>query len=240
MYFGSNMTTVDIILPAYNPLPGWEDMVVNRFLSLENQLPELQFKLIVVNDGSSKINQTESVEKLNTNIISLQWISYAVNKGKGYALRKGVDASTSDYIIYTDIDWPYKEASMIGLINNLLSSADAVVGIRDDSYYDQLPPSRRRLSKLLKKFNAGFLRLKVDDTQAGLKGFRKNVKETFLATTIDRYLFDLEFIYLLSRESHFIVKGYPIVLRPGISFSKMKSRILLHEAGNFLKIWLGV
>jgi hypothetical protein len=78
----------------------------------------------------------------------------------------------------------------------------------------------------------------VDDTQAGLKGFTKKVKPVFLATTINRYLFDLEFIYLLSsKKNNFKIEGIPITLRPGITFSHMNKKILLQEARNFLKIW---
>lgn len=238
MYFGGLMTTLDIILPAYNPLPGWEELVIKRFISLENQLPGVKIQLIIVNDGSSKINEDVSVEKIKKAVQDFQWISYTHNKGKGYALRKGVEKSISEFIVYTDIDWPYTEASMVGLIDVLINKSDAIIGVRDEAYYGQLPPARRRISRLLKKINAKFLRLKVDDTQAGLKGFRKNVKDIFLSTTINRYLFDLEFVYLLSGKKDFIVLGYPIALRPGITFSKMNRKILFQEARNFLKIWL--
>ena len=232
------MATLDIILPAYNPLPGWEEIVIKRFTSLAKQLPGIQLQLIIVNDGSSKINENVSIEKIKKDIQGFQWLTYTQNKGKGYALRKGVEKSISEFIVYTDIDWPYTEESMLGLINELMKESDAVIGIRDEAYYGQLPLARRRISRLLKKINAKLLRLKVADTQAGLKGFRKNVKNIFLSTTINRYLFDLEFVYLLSGKKELKVTGYPIALRPGITFSKMNRKILFQEARNFLKIWL--
>src|SRR5688500_9451908 len=113
------MATLDIILPAFNPMPGWEEIVVNRFLSLAAQFPTIQCHLIIVNDGSTTINEVQSVEKIKREISNFQWISYSDNKGKGYALRNGVKASTSDLILYTDIDWPYTEESMVELIKNL-------------------------------------------------------------------------------------------------------------------------
>lgn len=238
MYFGGHMTTLDIILPAYNPLPGWEEVVIDRFLSLENQLKDFQLKLIIVNDGSSKIDESVSVVKLKSSIPGLQWISIAVNKGKGYALRKGVQAAESSLIIYTDIDWPYTEQCMVGLIRELALSADAVIGTRDEDYSKHLPPARKRIFRFLKKINAGLLRLKVTDTQAGLKGFKNHLKDTFLSTTINRYLFDLEFIHLLSKNNQVAIKGYSVTLRPDISFSKMNRKILLQEGMNFLKVWL--
>jgi len=238
MYFGGLMATLDIILPIYNPLPGWEEIVIERFLSLENQLAEHQCQLIVVNDGSSKMDEAASVEKLKKNIPDLQWISNGINRGKGYAVRRGVQASNADYIIYTDIDWPYTEQSMLGLFRQLINKADAVIGVREESYYMNLPSARRRIFRFLKKMNARFFKLRVSDTQAGLKGFRKNVKNIFLSTTINRYLFDLEFIHLLSKKNDLVIKPYPVTLRSGITFSKMNRKILLQEGMNFIKVWL--
>ena len=232
------MTSLDIILPAYNPLPGWEDIVIGRFQSLVKALPDFKIRLFIVNDGSQRLDENHSAGVIQEVIPDLQWISYKENRGKGYALRQGVKNSTSDFVVYTDIDWPYTEESMIGVIQTLTGSADAVIGKRDENYYTHLPRARRRISRLLRNFNAKLLRLKVDDTQAGLKGFRKNIKDIFLSTTIDRYLFDLEFIYLISAKKEIKVVGYPIALRPGITFSKMNRKILFQEARNFLKIWM--
>ena len=232
------MNRLDIILPAYNPLPGWEENVIKRFQSLKKAMPEHRFGLYIVNDGSQLIDEEASQKMIKSSLPDLKWISYSKNRGKGYALRQGVMQSEADFILYTDIDWPYKEESMVGLIKKLTNEADAVIGTRDEAYYGHLPPARRRISRLLRKINATLLRLKVDDTQAGLKGFRKNLKEYFLATTIDRYLFDLEFIYLISKNKDLTIVGCPISLRPGISFSKMNQSILMEEAVNFLKIWV--
>ncbi|HSF90383.1 MAG TPA: glycosyltransferase [Saprospiraceae bacterium] len=232
------MTSLDIILPAYNPLPGWEDIVIGRFQSLVKALPDVKIRLFIVNDGSQRLDENHAAGLIQEVIPDLQWISYKENRGKGYALRQGVKKSTADFVVYTDIDWPYTEESMVGVIRTLTGSADAVIGKRDENYYTHLPPARRRISRLLRSFNAKLLRLKVDDTQAGLKGFRKNVKDIFLSTTIDRYLFDLEFIYLISAKKEIKVIGYPIALRPGITFSKMNRKILFQEARNFLKIWV--
>lgn len=231
------MVTVDIILPAFNPLPGWEKVVINRFLSLENQLPGFQLKLIIINDGSSKINEPDSIEQLKKNILNFQWIGYSANKGKGYALRKGVSASDSSLLVYTDIDWPYDQESMVGIIRALEKDADVVVAVRNDAYYGHLPLTRKIISRLLKKINERFLKLKVNDTQAGLKGFKKNMKEVFLRTKINRYLFDLEFIYLLSQYPNLKVKSYPATLRQDITFSDMNRKILVQESWNFLKLW---
>ena len=155
------MTSLDIILPAYNPLPGWEDIVIGRFQSLVKALPDVKIRLFIVNDGSQRLDENHSAGVIQEVIPDLQWISYKENRGKGYALRQGVKNSTADFVVYTDIDWPYTEDSMIGVIQTLTGSADAVIGKRDENYYTHLPRARRRISRLLRSFNAKLLRLKA-------------------------------------------------------------------------------
>ena len=230
------MPAVDILLPAYNPLPGWEETVIHRFRSLQHALPEFSFQLVLVNDGSIVSNWKSGLDKLMENLPATVVISYEQNQGKGHALREGVKQSSANYIIYTDIDWPYTEESMVSLIHRLQFGAEVAVGVRDKNYDDQLPPMRKKISAWLKRFNAKLLHLKVEDTQAGLKGFRKSVKEIFLSTRIKRYLFDLEFIYLLSKKKINII-SVPVELRPGIRFSKMNRKVLFTEGWNFIRIW---
>ena len=237
MYFAARMNTVDIILPVYNPLTGWEDTVIHRFQSIEKRFPDLRFHLHIINDGSSKLDELRSVEQLKSNLPNFNWISYSVNQGKGYALRQGVASSTADAIVYTDIDWPYTESSMVEMIHLLEQGAMVVIGVRDKGYYAHLPTMRKVISRWLRMFNGYLLRLKVDDTQAGLKAFRSEIKPVFMTTTINRYLFDLEFIYLLAKRK-IKVESLPITLREGITFSKMNRKILLQEAFNFLHIWV--
>ena len=81
-----------------------------------------------------------------------------------------------------------------------------------------------------------FLRIPTDDTQCGLKGFNAKGKEVFLQTSIDRYLFDLEFVFLSARKK-LTLKKVVVELRPGIELSYMRWGVLMQEFGNFLKIF---
>ena len=75
---------------------------------------------------------------------------------------------------------------------------NVVIGVKDQSYYDHVPPLRRSISRVFRFFVRSLLRIPTDDTQCGLKGFDQVGKAVFLKTTIDRYLFDLEFVFLAS------------------------------------------
>jgi len=168
---------------------------------------------------------------------NFEWVSYAQNRGKGYALRQGVEKTTSDIILYTDIDLPYNMNSMLDCLRQIIDGkADLCVAVRNESYYQRLPRRRRYLSKTLRSLNRTLLGLKTSDTQGGLKVFNQKAKRHFLATTIDRYLFDLEFVYLCSRDKDVVVLPVDSDMRDTIEISKMPLSVLWKEGLNFLKL----
>lgn len=195
---------------------------------------------IIVNDGSVNQDIQEQVKILLAKNIPINFISNSQNKGKGFALRAGVNESKANYIIYTDIDFPFTNQSMQGLMNELLTNKfDVVVGIRSDNYYQKkMSRFRKILSKSFRLFIRKFLNMKISDTQCGLKGFNLKGKEKFLQTTINRYLFDFEFIYSVSNDHQLNMASYEVRLKDGVIFRKMPIKVLLQEAFNLLKILL--
>jgi len=227
---------LSIIVPCYNPDPGWEEVLVEKFIELKNELKLPEIKLTIVNDGSLTGITDNIINHLKINIPNLQWISYSNNHGKGYALREGVKASEGDYFIYTDIDFPYTINSMAAIYNNLLADADVVVGIREREYYDKVPARRIIISKFVKKLIKYLLSTDVTDTQCGLKGFNQKGRVIFLETTIDRFLFDMQFVKFVSRDKSLVIKPQVVYCRPGIVFSHMNYKVLLRESWNFIRL----
>jgi glycosyltransferase involved in cell wall biosynthesis len=228
-------THLTILLPCYNPLPGWIENVIAKFNNIKTQIPGT--KLVIINDGSENLTPPKNFIPFNS-MSDVLLLSYPANRGKGYALREGIKAAESDFIIYTDIDFPYTYDSFLKLYSTLLKeNSDVAIGIRGEEYYRHLPKARVRISKLLKWFIKTFLRIPIADTQCGLKGMNQKGKQIFLRTTIDRYLFDLEFVFLAARNK-LKIQPVEVELRPEIQLSKMNWKILLQEFGNFLKIFV--
>ncbi len=231
------MARIDIILPCYNPPPLWSRKVADTFLEIEQQNPQHEWGLIVVNDGSVVNFGPADIQLLQQTIRNGKVIDGAVNMGKGFVLREGVRRSESAFCIYTDIDFPYTPDSFQAILLALEQGADVAAGSRDASYYSSIPALRVAVSRLLRGLIRLCLRLKMADTQCGLKGFSRRGREIFLQTTIHRYLFDLEFIYLASRKKDIRLKAVPVVLREGIHFRRLSLKILLREGLNFLRIF---
>jgi len=227
--------TIDIILPCYNPSDKWHFELL-KFYELAKTKYHLQF--IVVDDGSKTGNLTSSVETLKQKNIPVQFVSYKTNKGKGHALRTGVQQSSADYIMYTDIDLPFTQQSMEAVLNELLTdSYDVVAGYREENYYEnKMSGFRKLLSKSFRGFLKNILRLPLSDTQAGLKAFNKKGRTIFLSTQINRYLFDFEFIYTCSKHTSVRVGTISVQLKENVVFSKMPFRTLVREVFNLFRV----
>lgn len=226
---------IDIVLPCYNPNKNWKEELFNFYNFIKDKY---SVNFIVVNDGSTENETIQRLHEPYKNLPEIKIISYAINKGKGFALRKGMEYTKSDHIIYTDIDFPFTHQSMLNLINVLVTGKqDIVVGFRNDSYYEKkMSLFRKLLSKTFRFFVKEILKMPVTDTQCGLKGFNKKGKEKFLTTTINRYLFDFEFIYAACKDIKITIQPVEVQLKENVIFSKMKLKILFQELLNLFRV----
>jgi len=192
----------------------------------------------LVNDGSFQNIKEADILFLKKNIENFSYLQHADNKGKGYTLRQGVQQANAAYILLTDIDFPYTTASMLKVWKSLLTEPDLVLGYRNQQYYTKVPFGRKVISKILRWFLDHVLKLPTNDSQCGLKGFNQQGKSIFLQTTINRFLFDLEFLMLASQEKKLNIQTVNVELKEGIVFSKMNPKVLLQEGLNFIKIYL--
>ena len=191
----------------------------------------------MVNDGSS-MDLEAGKEAIINEFPDSKWISYTENQGKGYALRKGVESCEADIIMYTDYDFPYTYGSMVSLVEKLIdTNADAVLGVRDQSYYEHISGRRKWISQNLKKVNRLLFKLPTDDTQCGLKAFTSKAKDTFLKTDTNRYLIDVEFLKKLVKNNS-TIEIQNVKLRDNVELSKISNLRLIKEFFNYVKIML--
>lgn len=227
--------TIDIVLPCYNPQLNWYTELLDFDVHAKNQYA---LNYILVSDGSNNAELEKALPFLNAVGIQYKVISYSQNMGKGYALRQGVAATGSDCIVYTDVDFPFTNESVLKVIEALLTGkTDVVAGNRDAMYYrNKMSFFRKLLSKSFRFLLRNALRMKVTDTQCGLKAFNSKGKEEFLKTKINRYLFDFEFIYRCGKNPSIRIFPLPVELKPNVTFRKMKLKILLQETLNLFKV----
>ena len=228
--------TLSLILPCYNPPQGWDRNIYSSYTALGNEI-NATAELIVVLDGTSQSVTEDNLAYLRQMIPAIKLVNYSENRGKGYAIRQGAAIASGDIIIYTDIDFPYTLQSICNVYNALdAGGCDVVIGVKDDEYYRHVPELRKIISRCLRFMTGAFLSLPITDTQCGLKGFRKQVTPLFLKTTIDRYLFDIEFIRNCFKAKKFSIKALPVTLNEKVQFRKMNYSVLLPEMINFARL----
>lgn len=226
---------IDIILPCYNPGKNWHVELLD-FNKVASKIYNIHY--IIVNDGSTNGFLKESIDLLKEAGVAHKLVSYEVNMGKGFALRKGVLSSTRDTVIYTDIDFPFTNQSTLRMIDMLMTNQyDVLAGNRSEAYYQKkMSFFRIYLSKTFRLFLRKMVKLRITDTQCGLKGFTLRGKEEFLKTRINRYLFDFEFIYNCHRNTEIKLAAVEVELKNNVVFSKMKPKIVLQETINLLNV----
>ena len=225
---------LNIIIPLYNPHAGWENHFIDSISELKKELKETELTVILVNDGSTI--QINNIEGIVNRLKDLKYYSYPVNKGKGYAIRYGINISDADFYIYTDIDFPFGYQIISQTYQILKSSkTNIVIGTREISYFRMLPLKRRIYSVLLKELNYLITGFKIKDTQAGLKGLDNKARKVLAGTKINTFLFELEFLKN-SLKQGLTYKFINVRCRPRIKFTNFRFRILLKETISLLKL----
>ncbi len=224
---------LDIVVPCFNPQSGWDKILVEQFLSLQQALPSTKLRCILVNDGSTKGVDAVHIAVLKESIEFFKYISYDKNRGKGYAIRAGIKEASSQIVAFTDIDFPYKISCFKEMIVRIEQGADLAIGYRTNSYYKKISTSRKLLSIGLRSIMKFFLQIPVTDTQSGLKVFNQNATKVVLDCKIDRYLFDMELVKLVARR-RLHIDTVKLELRPGVILEPMSLRIVFTEFKNLL------
>ncbi|MEK7164159.1 MAG: dolichyl-phosphate beta-glucosyltransferase [Patescibacteria group bacterium] len=193
---------LSVIIPVYNEAKRFGPHLKSILKYLNKNYPS--FELIVVDDGSNdmtaEIIRREKIVKL---------ISYTPNRGKGYAIRTGVAVAKGKLILFMDADLstPLTE---IPKIIKVLGNNDIVIGSRGsgDNVKKNAPLFRRLASFVfdqIKFFMVGLRRFK--DTQCGFKIFKGDIaQKLFSQAKIDRFMFDVEILYLAEKSGLKIVE----------------------------------
>ncbi len=196
---------LSVIIPAYNEdrrLPGTLASVY-RYLHQS----EISFEIIVVDDGSYD-NTAAFVEDFARQYPGVRLISYAANRGKGFAVRTGMLAALGDYLLMNDADG----SSPIEEVQRLLSCAhegyEVVFGSRakaDDSAVVKSLLHRKFIGNSFNFIVQTLILPGIKDTQCGFKLFSRAAgHDIFSVAKQNGYAFDVEALYIAR------IRGYKI------------------------------
>jgi len=183
---------LSIIIPCYNESKDIANNVDKVKVYLNEK--KIDNELILVNDGS-KDNTKEVIETI-PGIIPL---SYDVNKGKGGAVKYGIEHATGDFILFMDADLS-TDITAIEEVVKLADSNDIIIGSRHckNSVIKKKQPALRVFigwcCRKLVNFKFG---TQFKDTQCGFKAIRTSLaKQIVSRQIINDFAFDVEYVYI--------------------------------------------
>ncbi|MBV9437884.1 MAG: glycosyltransferase family 2 protein [Acidobacteria bacterium] len=200
------MYSLSIVIPAFNEERRLEASLVklDAFIQSEN----LNAEIIVVDDGSTDETPRLVMRHMQQKPY-LRLLQNHINRGKGYSLRRGVEASLGELILLTDADLSVPIQELDKLQAAIAKGADIAIGSRGvDAGGERIatPWHRRLCSVGFKTLVQSVLGLRYEDTQCGFKLLRrKAARMIFARQRIERWGFDPEVLMLADRLC-FVVK----------------------------------
>jgi glycosyltransferase involved in cell wall biosynthesis len=206
---------ISIIMPCYRGEQYIENAI--RLVGDEVGKFESQFELIVVVDGYLDDTYEKARNMLQT-CKYLKVVGYEKNRGKGYAVRYGIQFSRGNYIVFLDSDMDYHPGSIKTLLAHAVdNNANIVVGNRRDKKSTFVYPMARKLASIGFNcyVNVLFPYLKICDTQAGIKlvdkpSATKIFKSLENITLADGFIYDI-CLLVLARKSGMIIVESPCI-----------------------------
>ena len=162
---------ISVLIPCFNEKKTIEE-IVNRI----NDLKDLNLEIIIIDDNSNDGTKDLLKDKIKDKVSKI--IFNNKNYGKGYCVKKGIQASNGDAILIQDADLEYDPSDYPKLIKPIENgNADVVYGSRF------LGGEEKRVlyfwhslgNKLLTIFSNMFTNLNLTDMEVGYKLFKSDI-----------------------------------------------------------------
>ncbi len=236
---------IAVVLPVYNPPKDWWKQSMMYCQHLTKVQTKYRWHFHFVNDGSTRSdvfphkNVLKNINKgLNTEggQCSVFFHSYAQNRGKGYAIRYGLEQvdENAEVFMHCDWDFPFGTDLLLKALPELKYS-DVILADRGSEYLTHLPIFRQNITKIQRLMNRHLLGLASKDTQAGFKAFNAVGKSIFLTTTIDGFLFDTEFVKVSERHC-LVITSLQAQCRSSLQFKNFRLKVLAKEVLSFIAL----
>ena len=193
---------LSIVVPVYN-LP--DDRLSSTLVELNDYRRTLQSssELILVDDGSN----AETAARLAVYAErepGVRLLRNPVNRGKGYAVVRGLMAAQGEHRVFTDADLAYPADQIDNVVRTLNLGFDIAIACRvlPESRYEMSPAffrylySRHVMSRFFNAVVRVMLIPGILDSQAGLKGLTAAATMRLAPLmTVEGFAFDVELLY---------------------------------------------
>ena len=208
-----------LIFPTYNPGPRieqtWRELT--RFL---HRAPG-KWEILFVCDGCTDGTPQRLTEWARWESQRIRVLSYGPNRGKGYAVRLGLQAAQGAWRLFTDVDLAYGFEDVLRVADALRGGAPVAIAARTHHDSQLVLPSRllgyayrRYLQSLILSFVVRLLLpISQRDTQAGLKGLSAEAARLVVPRlTCEGFGFDCELLTACTRHG-LEIREVPVCVR---------------------------
>ena len=199
------MNDLTIVIPAYN-----EEQALSFFLpELINFCRTKGCRLIIVNDGSK--DNTRALLSQYDNTPFFVSLHHKVNRGYGGAIKTGIDAAETPYVITIDADGQHRLEDVSALYEALIKNdADMVVGCRKKHKESRY----RKTGKALIRFIATLLMpIHIQDLNSGMKIYHTNLARQYMQLCPDNMAFSDISTLIFINQRHLVLE-HPITVVP--------------------------
>jgi len=231
---------ISVIIPIYNEenrLPIYLPILAQTVLEYFDCN---SFEILFVNDGS-RDKTLDIIKKFINNNSAFRIVSYEINKGKGFAIKKGVESAKGNYIFFSDLDMSVDWKVFPEAFSQMVSGVDIVVTSR------RLPKSIVVVPQKWYRIFFGWLYVFIantilgtsySDITCGFKGFtHKSAIVLFDNLVSERWSFDAEILYK-AKKMKLRVKELPIVWKNDFNSKVSLSKDVLRSFIELVRIRL--
>lgn len=224
---------ISVIVPIYKK----EKTIVADLERIYSELKKTHYKfeIIGVVDGINLDKTYQNAKSINHKSIKI--IGYEHNKGKGQAVRFGMQKAKGDVVMFIDSGGDINPQGIVMLIEHMKwYDADIIVGSkRHPASKVNYPLSRKILSKGYYWFVRILFGLKLNDTQAGIKAFKKEVLDKVLdKLVVKRFAFDIEILAVANQLGFTKIYEAPVEVNIDFSDSTIKGIFAKNGIWNFV------
>lgn len=201
---------LSIIIPVYNE-EKLVPQVIEKLLSVHYTAHISSVEIVIVDDCSNdKTNQVISDFIRGKENISL--IKHEINKGKGAAVRTGIEKSTGDVIVIQDADLELIPEDIPLMISTLV---DLNIEFVNGSRYmpGKIRPlysyTRYYFNKLFTRIASVLINVRLTDLACGYKLFTRNIYNQ-LKLREDRFGFEAEILIKVARLKKTLIAEVPV------------------------------
>ncbi|EZH72932.1 hypothetical protein ATO12_18095 [Aquimarina atlantica] len=190
-----------IVIPAYNE----EECLKEFFPEVMKHCERKTYKLIVVNDGSSDGTLDLLKDFQEKSSLDFEIVNHKVNRGYGGALKSGIEASVTEFVITIDADGQHYLEDVDKLFKKIKDTeADLIVGSRKgQSSASLFRGIGKRIIRMVAKM---LMKLHIYDINSGMKIYNTDLVKQYLKLTPDTMSFSDVITLTFVNNRHLVIE----------------------------------